>query len=298
MNNFIKYFYGIKVDKIMYDKKNYYFMYDNYLYRLLVYEENDVELLIDTNRKLLGNTLVSEIIFNRNNEIVSVYKNIGYLLIKVYANSNKYISLEEINYLANSLYKEKLKINYGLLWSRKIDYLEELITENGKKYPLMVDSFNYFVGLAENAISYYNDILIDENYKYVISHKKIKFDDTVDVLYNPLNIVFDYRVRDIAEYIKNAFFLNKNNIFTELDHYFMNNTLSLMEVKILIARILYPSFYFDLYENILVDDEEEKILIDIISNLDNYEEYLASVISYFRQFYDIDEISWLKKEDY
>ena len=78
--------------------------------------------------------------------------------------------------------------------------------ENGKKYPLLVDSFNYFVGMAENAISYYNTILIDKNYRYVVGHKVIKWTDTVESLYNPLNITFDYKVRDIAEFIKYNFF--------------------------------------------------------------------------------------------
>ena len=82
---------------------------------------------------------------------------------------------------------------------------QDLIGENGKKYPLIVDSFNYFVGFAENAISYYNNIDNLSNYRYYISHKVIRFDDTIQVIYNPLNIIFDYKVRDIAEYVKNSF---------------------------------------------------------------------------------------------
>ena len=87
-------------------------------------------------------------------------------------------------------------VDWGLLWSKKIDYLEDLINENGKKYPLIVDSFNYFVGMAENAIGYFNSIGFNKNYRYVVSHKVIKDDDSVEVLYNPMNIIFDYKVRD------------------------------------------------------------------------------------------------------
>ena len=58
--------------------------------------------------------------------------------------------------------------------------------------------------MCENAIAYFNSITLDDNYRYVLSHKTIKYDDSVEVLYNPLNIIFDYRVRDIAEYIKNG----------------------------------------------------------------------------------------------
>lgn len=297
MNNFIEYFYNIKIDKIIYSNKYYSFIYNGYTYKLYIYDNySNINMLMDLNNKLLGVTLLSEIIYNRNNEIISVYNGVSYILLKLYANTNKPISLNEIAFLSNTLYKEKLSINWGFLWSRKIDYLEDLINENGKKYPLIVDSFNYFVGMAENAISYYNDIFIDKDYKYSVCHKIIRISDTIEALYNPLNITFDYRVRDVAEYIKNAFFNNNKYIFNELDAYLKSNTLSLMEVKLLVARLLYPSFYFDMYEDILIDNQEEKIILDVISKLDEYELYLSQVISYLKQSYDIDEIRWLKKE--
>lgn len=297
MNNFIEYFYNIKIDKVIYNHKYYSFIYNGYTYKLYIYDNyNNINMLMELNNKLIGVTLLSEIIYNRNNEIISVYNGVSYILLKLYANTNKQISLNEIAFLSNTLYKEKLNVNWGFLWGRKIDYLEDLINENGKKYPLIVDSFNYFVGMAENAISYYNDIFIDKDYKYSVCHKIIRVNDTIEALYNPLNITFDYRVRDVAEYIKNAFFNNNKYILNELDNYLKTNTLSLMEAKLLVARLLYPSFYFDMYEDILIDNQEEKIILDIISKLDEYEIYLSQIISYLKQSYDIDEIRWLKKQ--
>lgn len=295
--NVIEYFYNIKVDKITYENGVYSFMDNGYIYKLYVFnDDNNINFLMDTNKRMLGNTLISEIILNRNKDIISSYNGINYILIRVYANVEKDVSLEEISYLSNSVVRDKININWGVLWERKIDYLENLINENGKKYPIIVDSFNYFVGMAENAISYYNNIIIDPNYKYTIGHKKIRCNDTVECLYNPLNLTLDYRVRDIAEYVKNAFFKDNYNIFSELDDYIKNNNLSLMEAKLLVARILYPSFYFDMYEDILIDDAEEKIILKVISRLDDYEDYLASVIDFFRRYFDIDMIMWLKKE--
>ena len=297
MNNFIEYFYGIKIDKVIYNSKYYSFIYNGYIYRLYVYENgyNNVKFMYETDKRLIGNTLMSEIIVNQNNEVLSNYNGISYILIKVFANINKSISLEEISFLSKSLYMEKVNINWAVLWSNKIDYLEDLINENGKKYPLIVDSFNYFVGMAENAISYFNSIVLDNNYKYVLSHKIIRWSDTVEALYNPINITFDYKVRDISEYIKNSFFNNNYNIYNELSNYLRKNYLSLMEVKLLISRLLYPSFYFDMYEDILIDNKEEKIILDVISKLDEYEDYLSKVIDFFKVNYDVYEIEWLKK---
>ena len=297
MNSFIEYFYGIKAEKIICDDKYYSFVYKGNLYRLYLYDDNynKIKSLYELNKQLLGNTLVSEIIPNRMNEIISIYNRNAYILIKLFVNTNKNISLKEISFLANSIYREKLNINWGILWSNKIDYLENLINENGKKYPLIVDSFNYFVGLAENAISYFNSIVLENNYKFVISHKTIKFGDSVDVLYNPLNIIFDYKSRDVAEYIKNSFFNKNYNIFNELKEYLINNNLSYMEIQLLIARLLYPSFYFEMYEDILIDNKEERILFDIILKLDDYEIFLSKVISFLKSIYDIEEIAWIKK---
>jgi len=297
MNNFIEYFYGIKIDKVIYNDKYYSFIYNGFVYRLYIYndEPRGVKFLYDTNRMLVGNTLMSEIIINRSNDILSSYNGFVYILIKIYANVNKVISLDEISFLSNSMYKENINVNWGVLWSNKIDYLEDLINENGKKYPLIVDSFNYFVGMAENAISYFNTIDIDSGYKYVVSHKIIRWDDTVEVLYNPMNIIFDFRVRDVAEYIKNSFFNKNYNVFEELVNYLRKNYLSLTEVKLLISRLLYPSFYFEMYEDILINNKEEKIILDVISRLDEYEDYMGKVISFFKINYDIEEIGWLKK---
>ena len=296
MNNFIEYFYNIKVDKISFNNNYYYFNYNGYLYKLYIYENNnDINLMIDIDKKLLVNTLISEIIFNKDNQVISIYNNISYILIKVYVNPDKQVSLEEINYLQNTIFLEKLNINWGILWSNKIDYLEDLIYENGIKYPTIVSSFNYYVGMCENAIAYYNSIPIDKEIHYVISHKKIRIDDTVESLYNPLNIIFDYRARDIAEYIKISFFKDNKNIMNELIIYLNNNPLSLMEVKLLISRLLYPSYYFDLYEDILVNGKDEIIINNIINKSDDFEIYLANIISYFKNYYNVDEINWLKK---
>lgn len=296
MNNFIELFYDIKVDKVIYNNKYYSFIYNGYVYRLYIIDGNiNIKSLYEINKRLVGNTLMSEIIVNMNGEIVSSYNNINYILLKIFVNINKPISLEEISFISKSLLVENVNVNWGMLWSNKIDYLEDLINENGKKYPLIVDSFNYFVGMAENAIGYFNSIVVDNNYKYVISHKIIRWNDTVEVLYNPLNLIFDYKVRDIAEYIKISFFNNNYDVFNELVTYLRNNYLSLTDVKLLISRLLYPSFYFDMYEDILIDNKEEKIILDVISRLDEYEEYLSKVINFFKVNYDIYEIEWLKK---
>ena len=297
MNNFVAYFYDITIDKLTFNNKYYSFNYLGYLYRLYLIDNIDVDMLVNINKRLIDNTLVSEIIINRDGKYISTYNGSNYILIKIYANPEKKISLDEITYLANTLYTKNIKMNWAKLWSTKIDYLENLINENGKKYPLLVDSFNYFVGLAENAISYYNSIEIGNDNTYVISHKTLKYNDTVDVLYNPLNIIFDYSVRDVAEYIKNSFWNNNKNIYDELSEYMKYNHLSITDVKLLISRILYPSFYFGLYEDILIYNMNESIILKFTNKLPQYEIYISNMIASFNNYYDIPKINWLNRKN-
>ena len=294
MNNFIYYFYNIQVNDIVCNNKYCSFLYNGYVYKLYVIDENiNNDFLIELDKRLLGNTLINEIIFNRDGKIISSYNNKAYMLMRIFVNLKKKISLDEISYLANTWTVKNLKINWAMLWERKIDYLEKMINENGKKYPIITDSFNYFVGMAENAISYYNNTGINDNYIYVISHKRIRINDTIDVIYNPLNIIFDYRVRDVAEYIKRAFFDDNKNIFNEIDIYFRNYPLTETDARLLVARLMYPSFYFEMYEDILIDNIEEKIIIKIVDRLKEYEKYLGSIIDYLNKLYGVEEIKWL-----
>ena len=188
--------------------------------------------------------------------------------------------------------------NWNILWSNKIDYFEYQINQMGKKYPILVDTFAYFTGLAENAISYVKyttlETQIETSDNPVISHRKIN--NTTQSLYNPLNIILDHKSRDIAEYIKLSF-LNKNtNIYQELDSYFSNNYYSEYGLRLLYARIIYPSFYFDMYEQIIQGLRKESDLLNIVTLLDDYELYLKEMYYYLKKYHNIPEIDWITKK--
>ena len=68
-----------------------------------------------------------------------------------------------------------------------------------------------------------------------------------------------------------------------------------MEIRLFVARLLYPSFYFDLYEDILINGKSEKVILPIVRELANYQLYLANIITYLKRKYNIEEIMWLKK---
>lgn len=302
MKNIINYFYNLNITELT-NKDNIYSFYDNdELYHFYIYNNNikNLDLTKDIDDSLKKDTLIHEIIINKDNSIITYYNNIPYILCKINININKPITLGEINYLSSKVISTNSKITYHSwqdLWSIKMDYLEKVINENGKKYPIIVDSFNYFVGMAENAISYYNNLSNKEvdNNSLVISHRIININDTVYAIYDPVNIIIDHKARDIAEYIKYSFFSDNANIFNELNIYFKYNYYTRDDVVILLARVLYPSFYFNMYEDIMINSKEEKIITNITSKLDKYELYLARVFKYFNNFYNLPVPEWLNK---
>lgn len=302
MKNIINYFYNLNITKLT-NKDNIYSFYDNdELYHFYIYNNNikNIDLTKDIDDSLKKDTLIHEIIINKDNSIITYYNNIPYILCKINININKPITLGEINYLSSKVISTNSKITYHSwqdLWSIKMDYLEKVINENGKKYPIIVDSFNYFVGMTENAISYYNNLSNKEvdNNSLVISHRIININDTVYAIYDPVNIIIDHKARDIAEYIKYSFFSDNTNIFKELNVYFKYNYYTKDDVVILLARVLYPSFYFNMYEDIMINSKEEKIITNITSKLDKYELYLAKVFKYFNNFYNLPVPEWLNK---
>lgn len=306
MKNNIMYYYNLPIDNIYQNNDYYYFDIRNERYELVIYTRDikEQQAIYKLNKKMImSNILVHEIIPNKDNYIVTIINNIPYILYKIYINKEKEISLSELTYLSNYNfeYDDILKReNWDTLWAKKIDYLEYQINQIGKKYPILVDSFSYFVGMAENAISYVKNTNLEVKKEQtdinVISHRKIKECNKLNCIYDPLNIVIDHKSRDLAEYIKTSFFKNNIKIFEELDQYFSNHYFSLYGTRILFARILYPSFYFDTYEEIILNKKNESSILEISNKLKEYEIYLKNIYLYLKRFYDIPEIEWLIKK--
>ena len=305
MKETINYYYNLNPSKINKIFNYYYFYINNELYFFIIYNRNinDIKSIYELNKEMNNlNIIVNEIIPNKDNNPLTIINNIPYILMKVFININKPLNLSEISYLSNLKvnYQDNLmRSNWLYLWSKKIDYLEYHQEQNERKYPLLSASFDYFIGMSENAITYLNSTITNTSPTNsdigVISHDSIKLDDTTYTLYNPLNIIIDHKARDLAEYIKISFFKDNFNIFDELDEYFKHNYFSFYGINLLIARILYPSFYFDLYDEIINNQTSESSILSITSRIDDYEIYLNDILEYLKKYYNIKEINWLKK---
>ena len=146
MKNTINYYYNLNINTIHQKEKNYYFKVDNKNYLLL--KCSNIEELDDIYRlnMYLSQILpVHRIVLNVNNEVITKINDSNYLLLELFSNNNK-INLNNIIELSNiriPFSVDKLKRNdWYNLWIKKVDYFEYQLSQIGKKYPLIRESFS------------------------------------------------------------------------------------------------------------------------------------------------------------
>ena len=308
MKEIIKYYYNFDLNSInelkncttfKYNGDEYYFVFFN---RGLDELKDIIEIINELKNKGIR---VHDIILNRENKYLTRVGDNNYILLKLNTRYNEKINFIYIVEMSNKLKlnskNSKLyRINWADLWSSKIDYFEYQIKEIGKNKKVILDSFSYYVGLTENAISYVNKInkVIGKSEfdNITLAHRRI-FNPNISLNYlNPLSFIFDLEVRDIAEYLKTEFFNNENG-FLDLQTYLKMKRLSSYSYHMLYARLLYPSYYFDLYEDIMNNNGSEEKIVNIIDKIDEYEIFLKAAYYEISKYTNLEHIDWLLKKE-
>lgn len=299
MKNAIKYYYNLNVIDIHQINKIYKFHISNMRYLLCPITRNIEEIRDIYELHLYLNTLgiyCHKIILNINNEIITTINEVSYILLIV-GLENKKIDIQDILYLSNVQVKENSfkriqRKNWNLLWIDKVDYIEYQISQFRKKYPLIRESSDYYIGIVENCISLLNNINIS-NSILVVSHTRITKNTTTDEFYNPLNFIIDNKVRDISEYIKSL--MLEEDVMENIKNYIYYNQLDKNNIMLLFIRLMYPSSYFDVCESIISNRLEEKNLNKIISANEKYENSIKKIYNYLRSISELPEVEWLMK---
>lgn len=308
MKNILNYYYGLYPDEILYKDEKYFFEVDNSKYVLETVDRplSDIDALYKINKEMLDNNiLVHEIKLNKENKIITYINNLPYVLMELFINIEAKVSLPEVCYINNNtinLTYEKIlgRSSWITLWETKNDYFEALINEIGKKFPNLCTYANYYIGLAENAISYVKSVnSIKDNALLGICHKRMDTNSTLYELYHPFKFIFDYRIRDASEYIKSLFFKGED-AYKIVEEYFLNNYLSFKEAVLFYGRLLYPSYFFDSYDDIINENMDEEKIEQIILKSQEYEIFLTNINLYISKLYNkqIPNLDWLIKKSY
>lgn len=292
MKNFIMYYY--KIDDISLYKINnkYEFKYNGKKYIFMPIMIDSEELNEILNIKFNKN-MYNKIIVNKDKMPISNINGINYILLK------EEIPIDTINigselkktiYIKNGKYKLD-RSNCCMLWSKKIDYFEYQMSHIENKYKFIEESIDYYIGMTESAISYIkeaDDSDTDEKESLCICHKRINKID----FYNPFNIVFDHKSRDISEYLK-YIFIENNYQMVDIETFIKELNLTNYGYKILYGRMFYPSFYFDMYEKIINENTNENEMLKIVERVDEYEQYIDRIYQAITRIIKIPKINWI-----
>ncbi len=304
MKETLEYYYGLDIESIEELDGKYHFKIENQDYFFVFYNRGIEELedIINVSNEMVKKGInVHKILINRNNSFLTKVGEYNYILFAVSNLNEEYdifdmVKISEklvLNNNKSNLYRN----NWGTLWSEKIDYFEYQVREFSIEKEVVKSSFSYYVGLAENAISYVNNTNMKyggDAYRIVLSHRRVFYPNYKLNYLNPLSFVFDLEVRDIAEYLK-AMFFKKDVGFCldELSSYLKIRHLSLYEYQMLYARLLYPTYYFDVYEGVMNKNGDEEQLVNIIKKCDSYEEFLKKAYLEISKYAKIDKVEWI-----
>ena len=301
MKNALIYNFNIYVDELTKLNDDYYFKFQNTDFVISLYNRNIDEIMsiYKLNIYMLKNNIPTyQIILTKDNNILFMYENSYYILMIIPNLKNRLITFDDIirfNYIFDDKDIFKLdKSNWAYYWGNKIDYIEDQCSYLNNKYSFINNSFDYFLGLWENGISYFNYNNLDSKSIKCICHKRVGLDTDLYYFFNPLNLLIDYKERDYGEFLK-SYVYSKNWTINELDDIFDKMNLNREDIMILITRILFPSYYFDLYEDIIIDSKRKDEMLKKI-NCKNIITLLKYIFDKYK-FYNIPLIEWIKKEE-
>lgn len=299
------------------------FIYDYYGYNVKLLDDNT--FIFKDYTFLLSKTTEDENSLNKLNDLISMLYdefdgNVVYIVKNKY---NKYISSSEgNNNICMLTYKDEknIDINYFvkmhmaffnafnyyvniediiILWDQRLEYIQNqcLVALNfdNDAHMILYEYSQFAIGLAINALQYLSDMKIDFNKKHyltTLTHRRIKKMDKFE-LFNPFNLIIDHSSRDLAELYKNNL-IDFDTLFSICQSYSYN----VDEYEYLIARLLFPTFIFDIIEDIATDNTMYDYQNEIYYAISKQNEQLDKLKYFYKrisQLMLIRPIDWLNK---
>lgn len=299
------------------------FIYDYYGYNVKLLDDNT--FIFKDYTFLLSKTTEDENSLNKLNDLISMLYdkfdgNVVYIVKNKY---NKYISSSEgNNNICMLTYKDEknIDINYFvkmhmaflntfnyyvniediiILWDQRLEYIQNqcLVALNfdNDAHMILYEYSQFAIGLAINALQYLSDMKIDFNKKHyltTLTHRRIKKMDKFE-LFNPFNLIVDHSSRDLAELYKNNL-IDFDTLFLICQSYSYN----VDEYEYLIARLLFPTFIFDIIEDIATDNTMYDYQNEIYYAISKQNEQLDKLKYFYKrisQLMLIRPIDWLNK---
>lgn len=301
MENFIYDYYGYNINEL----SNGTFKYEDYLFMLAATSESEENIeRLNNLMNSLANVYNGDIVYivkNKYNKFISTSKddnNICLLTYKLSTNIDLNSFIKMHNTFINQFNYTVSLQDIIILWDQRLEYIQNQCLVNlnfeNDAHLILYEYTLYALGLATNALQYLSDIQIDYNrksYPSTLTHRRIKKMDKFE-LFNPFNLIIDHSSRDLAELYKNDL-IDFNTLIQICNSYYY----TIDEYEYLLSRLFYPTFIFDVVEDIATDntsyDHTSEIYYAIAKQnkqIDKIKEFYNSIIKYM----NIRPIEWLK----
>ena len=288
MKNTIMYYYGFENISIIRQERRKYIKHNNDLYIICrIYNEKETLELYEITKDI---PFFYKFVLNKDGSIFTMYQDFLFVLLKI-NDINPKISQNKNQIRLDNTEKYYLdRSDWYELWTRKNDYYEYQYEHIKGKHKVIDESINYYIGLAENAISYIASI--PSNLK--VQEKRGLYPKRIieREYHNPLNYVIDYKERGLSETLK-YLFLNQKYLSQNIENIILSYNCTETGYKLLYGRMLYPSMYFDIYDKVINDFENEKELVEVVKRSKEYEEYLKEIYRIISKHTEIKNIDWL-----
>lgn len=303
MKNFINYYYNFNIYNIYFNNGKYFFYNNQTKYMFKICDDlNLLKCYSSLNHQLTKYHYFFSLIPNRENSYVTWINGKPYIMLKLSNVLKDNISVYDIKpNLYITINNDISMLNHFPwieLWQNKIDYFEEYFFIKQDSYKKMFPIFHYFIGIAENALLYLKESEVEAKKEFsdnlVVSHVRMTVYDDLYDYYDLTNVIIDHPSRDISEYIKSAF-VNKVWDLDILKGYLEKNKFSDYGVRTLLARIMFPSFFFDYLEK-MINNDEKLDLFYIEARAEEFQKFIREICIFLSEKYKISTISWIIKE--
>lgn len=303
MKNFINYYYGFNISNIYFNNGKYIFYNEKDRYMLkLCYNSNITMYYQELSYQLSQYNYFFSVVLNRENNYITWIENKPYIVLKLNNIENDKLSIFDIK--TDMFVKTNTKLSilnrfpWIKLWESKIDYFEEWIFTKHNDYKKIYPLFHYFIGIAENALLYLKESEVEEKKessdRLVIAHDRVTLNYELYDYYDPTNIIFDHSSRDISEYIK-SMFLHRIWDLDLIKKYLEKHYFSRYGLRMLFARILFPSFFFDYLEEMIIKNNDVDLLY-LENRADEFQNFIKGISLFFYENYNIPMIPWIVKK--
>ena len=242
------------------------------------------------------------VIPNIENSYITWIDNKSYVLFQLSNIINDKISIFDIRIDMFISLNDKIsnlsRFPWIQLWENKIDYFEEWFSSKYDSYKKIYPLFHYFIGIAENALLYLKendrDEVKEKSDELVISHSRLGINYELFDYYDPTNIILDHASRDVSEYIKSAF-LNRIWDLDMMKNYLYKHYFSRYGLRVMYARILFPSFFFDYIEEMITSNQNIDLLY-LENRADEFQNFIREISIFLEEKYNLPVIPWIIKK--